>query len=130
MGFIQSSEHRGEIASRYNPGGAITTESEMPALVTRYQVIGFSSLAERQAKIISGIGGSADSRQRPYNFCKRLDVVNKAASLIGLDARSDRRLAQRIPQFIELLGACQQGETPFAPRAINRSRMPGVDQQS
>jgi hypothetical protein len=83
----------------------MTTESEKPALVTRYQVIGLTALAKREEKIIGGIGGASDLRQRPDGFRERLDVVNQAASFIGLDARSDWRLAQRIPQFIELPGA-------------------------
>ena len=56
IGLIQLSECRGEVASRYNPRGAVTPQGEQSTRVAGHEIFGFapSQSARRKSSVGSG----------------------------------------------------------------------------
>jgi hypothetical protein len=65
-------------AGRERPGLAC---HEQPALVACHQVIGLARFRQSQQEIISGIGGTLDTRQGSDILGELLDLVDQMAGL-------------------------------------------------
>ena len=90
-----------------------------------HEIVGLTRFRERKQEIVRGIGGAFHARQRADILGQFLQLVDQTSSLVRFDALCDPRLAQRSPQFGELLRANQQREKSLLPCAIDPSRTPG-----
>jgi hypothetical protein len=120
---------RDEFARGNDSRALAPPQGEQPALVARYQVVGLARLAQGQQKIVGRIRRALDARQGADGLGKVLQIVDQAASLVGLDARGDRGLVQRGLQLVKLLCADQEPEMSFLPGAIDRDRVPQLNRE-
>lgn len=95
----ESSEQRREIARGDDLRILVTHEGKQPALVACHQIIRLARFGQGQQKIIGRIGRAFDARQRIDDLGKLFELVDEAASLIGLNALRNRRLVQRGAQI-------------------------------
>ena len=107
----------------------MAVEGKQSALVAGHQIVGVARFAQRQQKIVGGIGRAIHGWERADVLGEPFDLVDQAARLVRFDQFGDTRLFERGKQLVEVGRAGEEGEFPLCPGAIDRGGLAGRGDQ-